>query len=132
MTHINLKLNKIFSFVTIMNIYGIPNCNTVKKAQDWLTDHGFTFVFHNFKKEGVTDEKLQRWCEKFGWENVLNKKGTTWRKLTAEQQQGITDQASAINILMENHSAIKRPVVEVNQEPLLIGFDEAKYQALLK
>ena len=115
-----------------MKVYGIPNCNTVKKARTWLTDHGFAYEFHDFKKQGITVEKLQEWCAAFGWEKVLNKKGTTWKKLSAQQQAGVTDEATAIAILLENTSAIKRPVVEQDGKAVLISFDDAQYAGLLK
>lgn len=115
-----------------MIVYGIPNCNTVKKARVWLEENGFTPEFHDFKKKGITAEKLNEWCDVFGWEVVLNKKGTTWRGLSAEVQKGVTDQQSAVAILLENNSAIKRPVVELNGKPVLISFDEAQYAAILK
>lgn len=115
-----------------MIVYGIPNCNTVKKARTWLTENGFEYKFHDFKKEGVTAAKLQEWCAVFGWEVVLNKKGTTWKKLTAEQQLAVKDEKSAIAVLLENTSAIKRPVVEVDGKAVLISFDETQYSQILK
>lgn len=115
-----------------MIVYGIPNCNTVKKARTWLADHGIDYEFHDFKKQGISAEKLNTWCSAFGWEKVLNKKGTTWKKITAEQQAKVTDQASAVALLIENTSAIKRPVIEQNGKPILIGFDEDVYTNLLK
>lgn len=115
-----------------MTVYGIPNCNTVKKARTWLTDHGFEYEFHDFKKQGITSEKLREWCAAFGWEKVLNKKGTTWKKLSEAQQNSVTDEASAIAVLLENNSAIKRPVVEREGKAVLISFDEIQYSDLLK
>ena len=115
-----------------MTVYGIPNCNTVKKATSWLMDHGFNFEFHDFKKKGITETQLSEWCAHFGWENVLNKKGTTWRKLSAEEQAAVKDQSSAIAMLLKYTSAIKRPVVEANGRAILIGFNEESYQSLLK
>lgn len=115
-----------------MTVYGIPNCNTVKKARTWLTDHGFEYEFHDFKKQGITAEKLREWCAAFGWEKVLNKKGTTWKKLSEAQQNGVKDEASAIAVLLENNSAIKRPVVERDGKAVLISFDEIQYSDLLK
>jgi len=115
-----------------MTVYGIPNCNTVKKARTWLSENGFTPEFHDFKKAGITAGKLNEWCRIFGWEKVLNKKGTTWRKLTGEQQQLVNDQESAIKVMLENTSAIKRPVVELDGKAVLLSFDEAEYQSVLK
>lgn len=114
-----------------MIVYGIPNCNTVKKARVWLEENGFSAEFHDFKKKGITAEKLNEWCAIFGWEVVLNKKGTTWRNLSTEVQQRISDQQSAVALLLENTSAIKRPVVELNGKAVLISFDEKAYAAVL-
>ena len=115
-----------------MKVYGIPNCNTVKKATTWLTDNGFSFEFHDFKKNGITEDKLKHWCDLFGWETVLNKKGTTWRKLSPEAQSSVIDQDSAIAVMIANTSAIKRPVIEVDGKPVLISFNEEAYSATLK
>lgn len=115
-----------------MILYGIPNCNTVKKARVWLEENGFNAEFHDFKKKGISIEKLNEWCNIFGWEVVLNKKGTTWRNLTPDVQRSVTDQQSAVSILLENNSAIKRPVVEIDGKPILIGFNEEEYVAKLR
>lgn len=115
-----------------MTVYGIPNCNTVKKATSWLSSNGFDFEFHDFKKKGITAGKLAEWCEVFGWENVLNKKGTTWRKLSAEEQSTVQDEKSAIAVLLQYTSAIKRPIVEVGGKAVLISFNEESYEAQLK
>jgi arsenate reductase len=113
-------------------VYGIPNCNTVQKARTWLDEQGIEYTFHDFKKSSITAEKLNSWCAVFGWENVLNKKGTTWRKLSAEQQLAVKDQKTAVALLMENTSAIKRPVVEQDDRPVLLGFQEDSYEQILK
>lgn len=115
-----------------MIVYGIPNCNTVKKATTWLTDNGLVFEFHDFKKKGITAAKLNEWCDVFGWENVLNKKGTTWKKLSPELQLSVVDQPSAVQILLKNTSAIKRPVIEQNGKPVLLSFNEDQYASVLK
>lgn len=115
-----------------MIVYGITNCNTVKKARVWLEENGFHPEFHDFKKKGITAEKLNAWCEAFGWEVVLNKKGTTWRGLGQDIQNGVKDQKSAVKVLLEYNSAIKRPVVEVDHRPVLISFNEGEYEAVLK
>jgi Spx/MgsR family transcriptional regulator len=115
-----------------MIVYGIPNCNTVKKGRTWLNENGFTPEFYDFKKNGITAEKLREWCDTFGWEKVLNRKGTTWRSLSAEEQQSVTDQESAIQVLLKYTSAIKRPIVEVKGKPVLISFDESDYTKILK
>lgn len=96
----------------------------------WLNENGFKPEFHDFKKKGVTAKKLNEWCDVFGWEKVLNKQGTTWKKLDIETQEAVADKESAIAVLLNYTSAIKRPVVEVNGKALLIGFNESAYSEL--
>lgn len=114
-----------------MHVYGIKNCNTVKKALDWLEERGITYTFHDFKKEGVSEARLREWETAVGWEVLLNKRGTTWRKVPKEVQDSITGAESALKLLQEQTSAIRRPVIETEQG-LLIGFDEAAYAAKIK
>ena len=114
-----------------MKVYGIPNCNTVKKAIDWLKNNGAEYEFHDYKKQGVTKEKLKEWTKEAGWEKLVNKKGTTWRTLTAEQQQKVTSEKAAIELMIEKPSIIKRPVIEAEGR-LIVGFDEAEYLSDLK
>jgi arsenate reductase len=115
-----------------MIVYGIPNCNTVKKAQDWLKANQQDFEFHDFKKKGVTAEKLTEWFNTFGWEKVINKNGLTFKKLSKEEQAEINSADKAIVYLMQNTSAIKRPTVEQNDKAILIGFAEDSYKEKLK
>lgn len=110
-----------------MIIYGIPNCNTVKKAQDWLKAKQIDFEFHDFKKKGITAEKLTDWFAVFGWEKVINKNGLTFKKLSKEEQNAIDNADAAIDYLLKNTSAIKRPIVEVKGKAILIGFNEDAY-----
>lgn len=98
----------------------------------WLDENGFKAEFHDFKKNGITAEKLNEWCELFGWEVVLNKKGTTWKNLSPEIQESVKDKKTAVAVLLQNNSAIKRPVVEVDGQSVLISFNEEQYLALLK
>lgn len=114
-----------------MILYGIPNCNTVKKAQDWLKANDILFEFHDFKKKGITPEKLIEWFHVFGWESVINKNGLTFKKLSKEEQVEINSEKSAMSYLIQNTSAIKRPIVEENGKPILIGFKEENYDATL-
>ena len=114
-----------------MIVYGIPNCNTVKKSLDWLKAHQIDFEFHDFKKKGITAEKLNSWSKVFGWETVLNRKGLTWKKLSKEEQAAIDTQDKAIAYLMENTSAIKRPIIEKDGKAILISFDEDRYEQTL-
>ncbi len=110
-----------------MIIYGIPNCNTVKKAQDWLKTNNISFEFHNFKKEGISAEKITEWIDTFGWEKVINKNGLTFKKLSKEEQAEINSAEKAIAYLIQNTSAIKRPIVEKDGKTILLGFNEDAY-----
>lgn len=103
-------------------LYGIANCDTVKKARAWLTEQGYNYTFHDFKKQGVPPEKLAQWMQTVGWEKLLNRKGTTWRKLDAVTQAGVVDAASAQAVMLVHASSIKRPVVEWG-DGTSVGFD---------
>lgn len=111
-------------------LYGIPNCDTVKKARLWLENKGVTFQFHNFKKEGISKEKIKSWAELFGWDVVLNKKGTTWKKLSPDDQSKINTPSRITGFLVEQPSAIKRPILEKDGKAICIGFSEADYTSL--
>ena len=113
----------------MIKIYGIPNCDTLKKARRWLEANGVEYDFHDYKKRGVPEKNLKAWVQKAGWEPILNKRGTTWRKLDDELKHNI-DNTSAIKIMLDNPSIIKRPVLESNQL-LLIGFNEDEYKQLI-
>ena len=93
-------------------VYGIPNCDTVKKARTWLADHGLNPSFHDFKKQGLPEKALNSWMTTLGWETVVNRKGTSWRKLSSEEQLSVIDAATARPFLMSNPSLVKRPVIE--------------------
>ena len=103
-------------------VYGIPNCDTVKKARAWLAERGVPYRFHDFKKQGVPPQHLARWQAAAGWDKVLNRQGTTWRKLPPEAQAAVTDAASAAALLQREPSAIKRPVVEWPDGAITVGF----------
>lgn len=94
-----------------ITLYGIPNCDTVKKARAWLSERSLDYVFHDFKKQGISPEQLRVWCETLGVDQVLNRKGTTWRALTPTQQQNASEFESALRLMQEHTSLIKRPVV---------------------
>jgi Spx/MgsR family transcriptional regulator len=104
-------------------LYGIPNCDTVKRARDWLATHGVAHDFHDFKKAGVPADHLQAWVDAAGWERVLNRKGTTWRKLDPALQASVVDATSAQALMREQASVIKRPVVEWADGRITVGFD---------
>ena len=104
-------------------LYGIPNCDTVKRARDWLATRGVDHRFHDFRKQGVPADRLAAWVAAAGWERVLNRKGTTWRKLAEAQQASVVDAASAQALMREQASVIKRPVVEWDDGRITVGFD---------
>ena len=110
-------------------LYGIPNCDTVKKARAWLAERGVEVVFHDYKKQGVPEAELRAWVKTLGWETLLNRKGTTWRKLDAARQAAVTDAASAIALMLEQPSVIRRPVL-LRGEALRVGFDAEDWAAL--
>lgn len=112
----------------MIKLYGIPNCDTVKKARKWLKDNNFDYEFHDYKKLGVPEKELKLWMKKLGWEILLNKRGTTWRKLD-EHVKSSVDEASAIQIMLDNPSIIKRPVLVKGPE-ILVGFKESEYSVL--
>jgi len=109
-------------------LYGIPNCDTVKKARTWLDENGVEYQFHDFKKQGVPPEQLKRWAQAAGWEVLLNRKGTTWRKLDEAAQAGAKDSAGAQALMLANPSVIKRPVVDWGKD-ITVGFDAAAWAA---
>jgi arsenate reductase len=104
-------------------VYGIPNCDTVKKARAWLAAQGVAHEFHDFKKEGVPAANLDRWVAELGWEKLVNRSGTTWRKLDVQQQSLVTNATSAKRLMQENVSVVKRPVVEWGKKHVTVGFD---------
>ena len=113
----------------MIDVYGIPNCDTVKKARTWLAEHGVAHRFHDFKKEGVPADQLDRWMAEAGWEQVLNRKGTMWRKLDTATQKGVQDASSAKAVMLAQSSVIKRPVVEWGSR-ITVGFDPAAWTLL--
>ena len=120
-----------------ITIYGIKSCSTMKKAFTKLDELGVSYDFHDYKKQGIDKDSVQRWVDELGIDKVLNKRGTTWRKLTDEQKQAADANIdTAIDLLIENTSMIKRPIVEGqladknNGQPILLcGFDEAEFEA---
>ena len=112
-------------------IYGIPNCDTTKKAMGWLNKINIAFTFHDYKLQGISNKKLNEWCDKQGWETIFNKRSTTWRELPETEQNKVINQAEAIKIMLTNNSIIKRPIIEHNDK-LIIGFKEEEYKRAFK
>ncbi|MBC8212015.1 MAG: ArsC family reductase [Gammaproteobacteria bacterium] len=106
-------------------MYGIRNCDTIKKARAWLDQHAIHYQFHDYKKHGIDHDQLQRWVSELGWEQLINKRGTSWRKLD-QQQQSVMDDSLAVKVMMQNPSIIRRPLLVVGEQKIL-GFNEKTY-----
>jgi len=126
---IRAALGKTDSFGTInmIKLYGIKNCDTVKKAMKWLDDKGVKYQFHDYKKDGVDKVKLSEFVKEFGLEKIINRKGTTWRQLSEQEHQKIIDEKSALQLMAEKPSIIKRPIIDLGAKKLL-GFDVGEYE----
>ena len=109
-----------------MILYGIPGCDTVKKARRWLTESAVEYQFHDYKKAGIEPSRLKAWAKVVGWETLLNRRGTTWRKLDEATRDGVNE-ARAIALMTEHTSLIKRPVVESGDD-LVVGFDQLEWE----
>jgi len=114
-----------------ITLYGIPNCDTVKKARLWLTDHGVDYQFHDFKKQGVPTDLLPGWIAAAGLDSLINRKGPTWRKLDAATQASVVDAASATAVMLAHSSVNNRPVVVWANGQVTVGFDEPRFRAQL-
>ena len=110
-------------------LHGIANCDTVKKARAWLDGHGAAHRFHDFRKLGVPDDELRRWIAAAGWERLVNRQGTTWRRLDEAAREAVVDAASAAALMRAQPSIIRRPVLTLGDE-VVVGFDPARYAAL--
>lgn len=117
--------------MAVITVYGIPNCDTTRKAMLWLKKSKAGFFFHDYKQEGISRQKLEDWCNKSGWELILNKRSTTWRELPETEQKKVTNQQAAIKVMMHNNSIIKRPVMEIDTK-LIVGFNEKEIIKHLK
>lgn len=111
-----------------ITMYGIRNCDTIKKSRKWLEANNFEYEFHDYRVNGLTKEQLQNWCEALGWEQVLNKRGTTYRQLTDEQKSSLSE-TTAIELLLELPAMIKRPLLDVDGS-LTLGFKADNYAAI--
>ena len=117
-------------FSMTITIYGIRNCDTMKKAFAWLDTHGVAYAFHDYKKQGIDRKRLEGWCKDLGWETLLNRAGTTFRKLDEKAKRDL-DARKAIALMAAQPSMIKRPVLEIG-DWLLVGFKPEEYQTLAR
>jgi len=115
-----------------MKLYGIANCSTVKKARDWLKEHDISVEFHDFKKHGLSAEVAQNWLQQLAWERLLNRSGLTWRGLDQARQAQVCDPSSALALMLEKTSVIKRPLLEHDGKLLHVGFDHDAYTRIFK
>ena len=111
-----------------ITIYGIKNCDTMKKARTWLDKQGVDYAFHDYKSAGVERDQLERWAKKAGWETLLNRAGTTFKKLPDKDKEGLTEK-KAIALMLAQPSMIKRPVLDLGGGRLLVGFKPETYKA---
>ena len=110
-------------------VYGIPNCNTVKKARTWLEEKGISYTFHDYKKKGITAEEISNWLLYYPWEKLVNKTGTTWKQLPDEEKATVTDEKSATALMIVKNSVIKRPLIEDETGKVVaLGFSEDVYE----
>jgi Spx/MgsR family transcriptional regulator len=113
-----------------MKLYGIPNCNTVKKARDWLDANNIAYEFHDFKKQGIDQATINDWLTQYPWEKLINRAGLTWRGLDDATKSSITDNASANTLMQVKTSVIKRPILVKDDKILALGFDENTYKEI--
>src|SRR4028119_301963 len=117
----------------VYTVYGISNCNTVKKALDWLTLHQIAHTFHDYKKQRIGPEKVESWLEQAPWEKLVNRTGTTWKQLPEEEKGQIQSSRQALDLMLRKHSVIKRPLIENAEGKIaVLGFDEKQYASLFE
>ena len=115
-------------------LYGIPNCDQVKKAKSWLSEHNIAFLFHDYKKSGINETVIKHWLTQRPWTDLINRKGTTWRKLTSGEQLAVNGEPSAIHCMVNHVSVIKRPVLVFQTKShteIMVGFSELDCQRLI-
>lgn len=115
----------------LVGLYGLPYCDATAGVTKWLQANDYSINLHNYKTDGIDEVKLKEWCSKLGWQKVLNKRSTTWRSLSQQKQDAVTDEAAAISIMLQYTSLIKRPVIEFGNN-LLLGFDEKALNTVFK
>jgi Spx/MgsR family transcriptional regulator len=116
------------SHINLMQLYGIPNCNTVKKARDWLDANNIAYDFHDFKKQGIDEATIKHWLTQYPWEKLINRAGLTWRGLDETTKSSIADNVAANALMQAKTSVIKRPILVKDGKILALGFDEAAYK----
>lgn len=116
----------------MLTLYGIPNCNTVKKTRDWLDANSVSYVFHDFKKRGIDEVTINLWLTQYPWEKLINRAGLTWRGLDDATKSSITDNASALTLMQAKTSVIKRPILAKDNKVLCLGFDINLYKETFK
>ena len=114
----------------MITLYGISNCDTIRKARRWLEDAGIDYRFHDYRKHGLHSDQLTNWADELGWQALLNRRGGTWRKLPEADRDGI-DRDRAIALMLQHPAMIKRPLLD-NGDRRLLGFDQQQYRELLK
>lgn len=112
----------------MLKLFGIPNCDTVKKSKKWLDNHAIKYEFHDYKKHGISKKQLAEWCKQVEWEILLNKRSRTWKELSAKDQSNI-NQAKAIDLMQQHPTLIKRPVVQ-QAKTITVGFDEKTFKEI--
>lgn len=116
----------------MITLYGIPNCNTVKKARSFLESSAIPYVFHDFKKQSVNESLIQSWLSQHPWSTLVNRSGMTWRGLDEQTKQSVSDDASAIQLMLEKPSVIKRPILVNSTGEVWVGFDEERYKSIAR
>ena len=109
-------------------VYGIKNCDTVKKALKWLNENRIEYEFHDYKSKGISEKMLKNWVTQIGWESLVNRKGMTWRQLDSDTQAGVKNEKTAIKLMLEKTSVIKRPLIESSGKVIALGFDAQEYK----
>ncbi|POP42191.1 ArsC family reductase [Superficieibacter electus] len=112
----------------MITLYGIKNCDTIKKARRWLEEHDQPYQFHDYRIDGLDENLLKKFIDELGWEALLNTRGTTWRKLDEAQKASVKDTSSAIALMLEMPAMIKRPLLCAPGKPMLLGFNDSGYQ----
>ncbi len=113
-----------------LKVYGIKNCQTVKKALTWLDENNLKYSFHDYKTQGITESKLKEWIKQVGWEKLVNRQGMTWRQLDDAAKAKVTSASAAISLMRDKTSVIKRPLIEDGNSVVALGFDEKEYGKL--